>query len=165
MEEGDDVLIDLGGGAEVEVVQLDEEDGEGRLAAEEIQVGLLDMGQVAGADIGLEGAATALDIGQEGFYGAVQVDEQVGFGKMGVEDMKEALEEAVFLFREVVFGKKKGFDKKVVGHDALLEEVGLFELVLQLFVAFGHEEQLHGKRVALGVIVKKGQKGVVGELL
>ena len=40
----------------------------------------------------------------------------------------------------------------------------MFELVLQLLVALGHEEQLHGKRVALGVIVKKGQKGVVGEL-
>ena len=98
----------------------------------------------------------ALDIGQEGFHGPVQIDEQVGFGKMGVEDMEEALKEAVFLFRQVIFCKKEGFYKKVVGHDALLEEVGLLEFVLQLFVALGHEEQLDGKRVAFGVIVEEG---------
>ena len=35
----------------------------------------------------------------------------------------------------------------------------------QLLVAFGHKKQLHGEGITLRLFVKKGQEGVVGELL
>ena len=101
---------------------------------------------------------------EDGFDGPVQVKEELWFGQSGVQHRKKALEKPKFLFAEVVFGKKQGFDKKIVGHGKWAEQIGLGEMLQQLFVAFRHKKQLHGEGIALRLLVKKGQEGVVREL-
>ena len=92
------------------------------------------------------------------------VEQQIGAGESGVEHVKEPLEQPEFFVVEVVFCEKQRFDEKVIGHDQLLKEVGLGEVLLQLLVALGHEEQLDGEGVAFRIFVKTGQERVVGEL-
>jgi hypothetical protein len=165
LDEGDDFAVFVGIFPKVGIFKVDKEDGQVVGRAEEVLIGFLDRLEVGGGDILFVVSAAALYVFDEAFDGPVEVDQESGFGEGGVEDVEEALKQAVFFLVEVVFCEEEGFYEVVVGHDGFLKEVGLEEAVLELFMAFGEEKQFDGKGVALRVFVEIGQEGVVCELL
>ena len=148
----------------IKVFQFDDQNWNGTFSAKKLQVGGLDLFQIGVADVLLKSAASFADLVHQSFYGAMQVYQQIRPGKGGIQHIEQALKQAVFLFLEVVFGKQQGFDKKIIGDDRLLKQVGLGQFLLELFVPLSHKKQLNRKSVTFGVVVKKGQKGIVGKL-
>lgn len=94
----------------------------------------------------------------------MEVDQKVGLGEDRIEGSKQALEEAEFFSAEILAGEEQGFGENIIGYSVLLEEVGIHQDLLELFVSFGHEEKLYGKGVAFGIFVEKGEEGIIGKL-
>lgn len=94
----------------------------------------------------------------------MEVDQQVGLGEDRIEGRKQALEEAEFFSAEVLAGEEQGFGENIIGYGVLLEEVGIHQDLLELFVSFGHEEELYGKGVAFGIFVEEGEERIIGKL-
>lgn len=85
-------------------------------------------------------------------------------GEDRIEGSKQALEEAEFFSAEVLAGEEQGFGENIIGYGVLLEEVGIHQDLLELFVSFGHEEEFYGEGVAFGIFVEEGEEGIIGKL-
>ena len=129
------------------------------------QVGVLDFLQVGRTDVALDVAAAFLYLPQQYVHRAVQVKQQIRFGKGSIQYFEKLLEQAKFLFPQVVFCEQEGFHKKIIGYRKLLKEIGLRKMLLQLFVSLRHKKQFDGKSVPFRLEVKKRQKRIVGKLL
>ncbi len=113
----------------------------------------------------LDGAAALPDVLLQYGHRAVQVQQEVGLGEVGIEHREEPLKEAKLLFVEVISSEQQGFEEEIVGDGDTSEQVRAGEVLRKLFVSLGHEEQLDGESVSLGIFVKVGEERVVGELL
>ena len=148
---------------EIRVGDIDEE-GADIMLPDIVGIGFLDAEQVVVGYGLFVGAIAFADIGLQLAHRRMEVDEDIGLHDLGLEDVEEILIEAEFLFGEIDLGKQEAFGEKVVRDGEGLEKVRGIHQFLQLFVAFGHEEQFKRKGVLSGVLVEFREEWVVGEL-
>src|ERR1700761_7663035 len=95
----------------------------------------------------------------------MQINEQLRLHQLRGHDLKKLLIQLVFLFREIDTGKKKTLGKKIIRYRKTLKKIAGMTQFLELFIAFGHKEELQRKSILSGILVEFGKKGVIRELL
>lgn len=125
-----DLPVEFGSCLKVDPFDIEDQDREPDLTAKVLEIGLLNFLQVLWADVALEGAAALLDVVHQVFYRAMKVYQQLRFGESSVQDEKQPLKKAVFIWIQVFLGEQQGFVKKVIGDNILLEEILLGKFFL-----------------------------------
>lgn len=93
----------------------------------------------------------------------MQVDEDVWLYQLLVDDIEQLLVEPEFFFGQVHFGEEQTFGEEIIADGDGVEEITGLDQFFQLFVSFGHEEQLQRKGVLAGAFVELAEKGIVGK--
>lgn len=160
-----DFLIVVGLVDEIQLFYIQDQDRVSDLAFEKLKIAVLQVLKICLGDPFLIGAFALSDIVQQLVCRSVEIHKQVRIGKVAVEDIKKALEQPVLLYLEVFSGENEGLPKTIVSDGKVGEKVTVHEELLQLFVPFGHEEELYGESIPVRIFIKIGQKGIVGKLL
>ena len=66
---------------------------------------------------------------------------------------------------QIHFGKEQAFGKNIVRDRYSLKQIFGMDKFFQLFVTFGHEEQLEGKCILLRILIKLWQKRIFSKSL
>lgn len=109
------------------------------LALEVLAVHFLYIMQVIVRDVLLVFATPLADVVLQARYGCMQVYEQVGRGQVQVDDVKEFLEELVFLLLQVDACKEFTLGENIIGNDLLLKEILADKELLELGIPVGKE--------------------------
>lgn len=127
-------------------------------------IGFLQAEQIVVGNLLFIGAVPFFDVFLKPVYRRMQVDQQVGLHDLGIDDVEQFLVEAELLVGKIHLGEQQAFGEEVIGDGSLFENILCLQQFLQLFETFGHEKQLDRESILLGILVKFGEKGVVGEL-
>ncbi len=132
--------------------------------ADILGIGLLDIVEVFVGDGLFIGAVPLADIRLQFGYRRMQVDEQVGLDELRIQDLEQLLIELVFLVGEIYLGEQQALCEQVVRDRQGMEQIAGMDQFFELFIAFGHKEQLQWKSVLARVLIEFWQEGVIGEL-
>lgn len=122
---------------------------------------LLDIEEVIIRYILLIAAVTLPDIRLQFGNRCMQVDQDVRLNQLLVYDIKQALVQPEFIFRQGYFGKQQAFGKEIIRNSQALEEVFLLYQFFLLLVPLCHKKQFHRERILLGVLVEFRKKRIV----
>ena len=75
--------------------------------------------------------------------------------KGGIQYPEKALKQPEFFFAQVVFCKKQGFYKKIVGHCKRCEQVWTGKMLEQLLVPLGHKKKFDRECIAFRLLVER----------
>lgn len=147
----------------IDVLRVHQEYGDPLVLSEIGQVFFLDVGEVFGGDVLLEGAVPLGDLGEQAFRMGVKVENEVWFGQEPGDGVEDTLEQRKLVVGQVVFGEEQAFVDEIVADDKVREKVAGGEQAFELLVSVHEERHLHGKSVMLGVFVELFEERVVCE--
>ena len=149
----------------IQLFDIKDQDRVGELAFEIIEVAVLDLLKIFQWDILFIVSASHFDLFEEFLRWAVEVDEDIRIWEITVENLKEMLEQPVFFVIQVFAREEYGLPEEIIRNHKFIEQRTRVQAVLQLFVPFGHEEQLDRKSIPFRIFVKRRQEWVVRKLL